>query len=91
MSGIICKKEWGNCAIIQIAMVRGYKPLAEAVAIVIIKVISLKCSLAGIINLALAYVYVGGMFNYTKNTLQGNNANTQSDGFGLGGYASVLF
>ena len=47
-------------------MVRGYKPLAEAVAIVIIKVISLKCSLAGIINLALAYVYVGGMFNYTK-------------------------
>lgn len=74
-------------------MVRGYKPLAEAVAIVIIKVISLKCSLAGIINLALtlAYVYVGGMFNYTKNTLQGNNANTQSDGFGLGGYASVLF
>ena len=74
-------------------MVRGYEPLAEAVAIVIIKVISLKCILAGIINLALAlaYVYVGGMFNYTKNTLQGNNANTQSDGFGLGGYASVLF
>lgn len=36
-------------------------------------------------------VYVGGMFSYTRNLVQGVGANAQSNGYGVGAYASALF
>lgn len=36
-------------------------------------------------------IYVGGLFNYTRNMIQGSGVNSQSDGYGIGGYASILF
>ncbi|WP_394951637.1 S6 family peptidase [uncultured Helicobacter sp.] len=36
-------------------------------------------------------IYLGGMFSYTRNAVQGVGANAQSNGYGLGAYVSTFF
>lgn len=74
-------------------MVHGYGHLVEAIVMVAIRGNFFEMQLGGDYQFKLNYadVYAGSMFNYTRNMLQGDNTNIQSDGFGPGGYASMLF